>query len=211
MIGGVVTGPDGLPVDHVQLEAVLAEVYDATTRTIPGLRAATDAAGRFGFEGLPPGRYLVSVNLIMGPTDYSPWPRLLHPGTAARESASVVELAAGQHLDIGVMRLPPRLQRVDVSGTLTWPDGKPAGGVTVLGQCRLDGRPADSHAASTDSTGRFTIMLMESLSCELRATVGEAGKPADATARFGPLLVTRASMPPLRIVLTPTAERRPPQ
>jgi hypothetical protein len=207
VIGGVVLGADGLPVDHMQLEAVLADVYDAAPQTIPGARAATDAAGRFGFEGLPPGRYVVGVNLHMGPSDYSPWPRLLHPGTVARESATVVELAAGQHVDIGVMRMPTRLQRVEVSGTLAWPDGKPASNITIGARCTLGGRYAAARGTRTDVAGRFTIELMETLFCEFRATAGEAGKPAEATARLGPLVITRAPMPPVRMVLTPTVQR----
>lgn len=86
----------------------------------------TDDAGRFTFEGLPDGEYLLGY-AIWGdrPSIYSPYPTTYYPGVSDRASASVIHLSPLQ--TIGNLRIPlsqphtPRSIRVEV----LWPDGHP--------------------------------------------------------------------------------------
>jgi hypothetical protein len=69
-------------------------------------------------------------------------------------------LTLGQIIDLGTWRLPPPLEVVPFSGIVTWNDGSPAAGVTVLLQDRT-GNAVDvmrgAGFATADVNGRFVL------------------------------------------------------
>jgi hypothetical protein len=205
-IGGVVAGGDRLPVGGVTVEAVLASEFDAGAATypsMPAVSARTNDAGHFLIEGLPPGRYLIGVNLRTEPSAFASWPRTFHPGTSDRERATVVDLGLGQRTDIGILSLPAKLEKVTVSGIVVDAAGKPLAEVSIGSECSLGGRNLIPVGAITGEDGRFTVKLFETASCAIIARRPPAGRgqPLVRSERF---TVTRDATPSLKLVLIDT-------
>jgi hypothetical protein len=102
---GLVADASGRPVAGVHVDAVAAEL--AAHQPPPyHERARTDATGRFAFDHLPPGTYVFGVNLTRDHPDRSRGTPVLLPGTTDVRAAGVFDLAPGDVLDTGVLRLP---------------------------------------------------------------------------------------------------------
>ena len=84
----------------------------------------TDEKGRFQFNDLPTGDYLVGYEIWSdSPSQYSAYPTQYFPGVAKRDQATIVRLAPQQSIEGVSFRLSqphtPRTVRVEV----VWPDG----------------------------------------------------------------------------------------
>jgi hypothetical protein len=102
--GRVVDAADR-PLARITIEVVSAELPSAD----PLLYTATsDERGMFTFDDLPPGRYLFGVNLTKSVRRTPQGPSAFLPGVATASDAKVIELTAGDEVDVGVLRLPPR-------------------------------------------------------------------------------------------------------
>jgi hypothetical protein len=126
-----------------------------------GLAYVSDSADLVGFcesRNLPPGSYIVGLNLRDLPNQYNPYPRLIYPGLEM--SPHVVALTLGQAADIGTWQIPAPLPVVKIEGSITWSDGSPAAGVYVS-LWDVTGEPMDqprgAGGATSDANGRFTI------------------------------------------------------
>jgi hypothetical protein len=85
-----------------------------------------------------------------------------------QESDSVISLRAGERRQISPFHLPPRLMVRRIEAEVYWPDGRPAGGVTVWGRCW---RPWNNNNAEhaikrfakyrREADGRFTERTLE--------------------------------------------------
>lgn len=88
----------------------------------------TDEAGRFKFEGIPTGEYLLGYSVWGGhPSHDSSLPTSYYPGVDDREKATVLRLDAGQELSGLTFKLlkPDTPRRITVR--VTWPDRRPPG------------------------------------------------------------------------------------
>lgn len=114
-------------------------------------------AGQFDLTQVPPGEYLLGVNLTFSPDEDEPYPPTYYPGVGDPSAATVVRVGLGQKMTDLVLRLPPRLVERTVQGVVVWPDGTPAAGAEVhLTDHRHPGWIANG-AAKTDAAGRFTL------------------------------------------------------
>jgi hypothetical protein len=159
-----------------------------------------DEQGRFEIAELPPGRYIVGINLEnRPPSQYAPYARTVYPSDGT--DGTIVTIAHGETFDLGEWRLPPPVPTVRLDGVVVWEDGTPAAGVGVAA-FDVTGNP-DARGALTASTtsvqdGRFTIELRQGRVYTL-ALSGKAGRRLpSAPAR----VETSASPPaPIRLVI----------
>lgn len=151
-ISGRVTDSRGRPAP-ADLELVSV---DQEKRQLYGY---TDEDGQYEIYGVPPGRYLLYVELMKGEKE-EPY---FHPGQMDKSQATVIKIGMGQKLEGYDLQLPPSLQVITVSGVVKYSDGRPASNVEV----RLIGErgvKAEAYRANdlytealTDGSGRFQL------------------------------------------------------
>jgi hypothetical protein len=96
-----------------------------------GAVGRTDEQGNYKFESLQPGRYVVGLLDLDGPSDDFPFPPLFYPNATEPSLADVLELGEGQkldHVDFIVRNFDPHTLRVQV----LWPGSRPASGSHVF-------------------------------------------------------------------------------
>jgi hypothetical protein len=175
----------------------------------------TEADGSFEFKNLPPGRYLLGVNLGDAPDEEMPYRSTYYPSTTERGEAEVIELGEGQRVSGIQFRLPPPLARRAVTGVVVWSDGRPVSrphsevSVTEVSS----GRPAGMNV-KVGPDGRFTFQAFEGVLYKVRAQVPADPNWSPDSGRGVALLVSpetevtpSAGSAPLRLVIQ--TERRP--
>ncbi len=158
-IGGQVLDANGRPVpDQVQLSIVSLE---SSTKGMAGAESRseyTENLGRYEFDGLLPGKYLLGISIADAPYKQTPYPTIYYPNTADRTQARVFTLERGQKLTNIDFRLPPKLTQITISGTIVDSAGKPVAeaDVDIIDQEDPD-RTLFGEDVETDQQGRFTI------------------------------------------------------
>ncbi len=158
-IGGRVFDADGRPVpDQVQVSIVTLASAGKNFRLAES-RSDYTKGGRYEIGGIPPGRYLLGVSIADPPDVNSPYPPTYYPKTGELNSATVINFGEGQKLTGYDIHLPPRLQVITISGTVTRANGRPAVGATVdLFDAGEPQRGLElARDVKTDARGRFTL------------------------------------------------------
>jgi hypothetical protein len=138
VVTGIVRSSSGQPAAGVRVYAMAVKDDADPTATPDALESLveTDATGRYRLE-VPPGRYYIASGAVAAPTFY--------PGTTNMTAARTIAITAGARVEgidfssfvpaarspaPGSFQLPPGSTGV-LSGTIRYPDGKPASGVAV--------------------------------------------------------------------------------
>ena len=156
-ISGIVYDENGRPVGS-QFKVVIAKVGDDKT---PISRAKsnnvyTDKSGGFAFDSLPPGKYVLGVNLFEPPAKNTPYPPMYYPKTHDIGKASVVEVREGEQIKVDLHLLPRMKERV-MSGIVLAEDGPAAKVRVYLSDVKEPGSPIFGLDAETNASGEFTI------------------------------------------------------
>lgn len=155
-IAGHVFQPDGTALAKANVE--LMPVDSETIQRLSGDETWADEKGAYELEEIPPGRYLLGINLSSSPSNEQPYPRTFYPGVTDRSKATVIEIGLGQKLaDIDIHLPPPALAHM-VRGFVLWPDGSLAKGVEIyLEDVDYSGWCVNGCANKTDNQGRFEL------------------------------------------------------
>ena len=97
-ITGVLLDSAGRPAAGEPVELIAAANATSRDKQIPHLSARTDPEGRFAFAFMPPGNYLVGVNLKNPPPASQVDLRSYHPGVSEPPRATVVAVEAGSRI-----------------------------------------------------------------------------------------------------------------
>jgi hypothetical protein len=157
-VGGQVLDAEGKPVAGVNVAVVDAEGKNPEFKY--GRHAGTDGEGRYKFEGLPPGRYLLGLHVAGFPQPDDPtnaYARTYYPGVARREEAEVLEIKAGEELKGRDLRLPPRRAESVIRGRVTWADGTPVANAAVSYRDVTYADTRINQGVNADARGEFTI------------------------------------------------------
>lgn len=164
-VGGTVRDANGVAVVGANIVLALAEMADVAAGVRYNRAAVTDKDGAFELRTVPPGRYVVGVNIdphfenmviLPGKEGRWIWPRVFHPGSYEAKDATLIELGAGEKRALPPLRLPENLAARAVTGVARWPDGQPVseGWVSLLDastKLRLSG------IVRTTKTGEFDV------------------------------------------------------
>lgn len=90
---GIIIGPNGNP-----LPSVCVHLWTPEQTEGPGPVSCADKKGRFVFESVIPGDYLLVLNPTGKVTSVEPFARVFYPGTEQREKAVSIKITAGGKL-----------------------------------------------------------------------------------------------------------------
>jgi hypothetical protein len=203
-IAGRLVGPDGRGLSRIHVETTSPDVRSHPLYGLAIASATTDTEGYFEIDALPPGRYVIGVNLKDLPSEYNPYARTVYPGGTAQPH--IVTLSLGQTVDLGTWQMPPPLAVVRITGMVTWNDGSPAVGVYV-GVSDRTGNPVErargAGGATSGQGGRFVLEVRQGRTYTFTASDRQSGQlPVSA-----PRLEIGAAPEPVRIVI----QREPPR
>src|SRR5262245_35771043 len=127
------------------------------------LSAKTNAEGRFEFETVPPGDYLLGFRILGASDGEMPYPRTYYPGVAFKSQAGVISVKEGEHRSDILLRLPPPLSEYNVQGFVVWSDGRPAPGEYIYLSLLEEGETSGTKTLQADERGHFTLKVFEGL------------------------------------------------
>ena len=144
--------------------------------------AMADKDGRFLLEGVPPGNYVLGLNITAAPVEAAPYRPTWYPDAATRPAAAIIEVGLGQKLTGRDLKISRRLAERTIEGTVIWPDGRPAAIAHVhLASSALihSGRGTGAlNSVPTDKRGRFKITGYEDIIYYIVAS--SSPKPVEA-------------------------------
>jgi hypothetical protein len=158
-ISGRVIDAEGKSMTNLTVALRDADAVDAERSKSPILTSA-DEEGRFKFEGLPAGRYLLGVRLsdYAAPGDLeNAYPRTFYPAGERAEEAEVIELKPGEEVKGRDLRLPPRRAETSIRVKVVWADGKPVANAQVIYRDVTYGEPPINHAAEANERGEAAL------------------------------------------------------
>jgi hypothetical protein len=158
-VSGKVSDAEGRVAAGVLVTLVEADDPDPERHYAVSERTGED--GRYELKGLPPGRYLLAVNLHRYPRPDDPssaYPRTYYPGVAQASQAEAVTLGAGERVkDVDIL-LPTRRAESVVSGVVVWDDGRPVANARVsFRDVTYQGPGINYGLPPADAEGRFTL------------------------------------------------------
>ena len=158
-IAGRLLNFKGDPPSGLNVEVVTAGNIPVP-RGISPRTATVGDDGSFEAGGLPPGDYVVGVNLRDVPSPGVPYARVLYPG---RTSPATVTVKAGERVDLGTWQLPGPSPTWVVSGVVAWDDDRPAAGIEIRALDVTGARVFNDTAgrAISGPDGRFAIVLWQ--------------------------------------------------
>ena len=162
-ITGRVIGSDGRVVSGIYVNLIRTDMIDSIGQWGVGNGDTTDKEGRYKFTEIPPGKYLIGINLNREPTADTPYPRTFYPGVDRVARATVIELSALQKLSDYDIRLAPRLTTRTVEGIVLWSDGQPVacGRVSLKNTDDKDDMKIDYADGQVDKLGRFSMTILD--------------------------------------------------
>ena len=169
-ISGMVFDAEGQPIPKVLISLIEADDHDIE-RDYSKLER-TDQDGRYSFTAVPPGRYLLALNVTRFPQPDDPtnaYPPTYYPGVAQASQATIITLSAGEKLTDRDLRSPRRRSPSVIKGIVIWADGTPvANGSISFRDVTYRDAPLN-YGAQTDELGRFTINSYEGHSLVIEA------------------------------------------
>ncbi len=156
LISGKVVDSTGKEVNRISIELIpLAKNRDDQNFYRESDYVSED--GEFEFKGIPPGKYYISLNYADRPDDDSPYPTVFYPSVADRAKAEIFEVKLGTKIKDLVFKMPGKLSKRTLTGSVVWKNGKPAAGAEVqLVDTEFD-RDVFFKAPITDSKGKFKM------------------------------------------------------
>ena len=164
-VEGSVRSATGIPLNGIRVE--LASIWPHSSgQVVPFRDANTAEGGRFSFDGIPPGRYRVGVNVLASATVQQPY---------AATSRSISLKAEEQLLDFD-LTLPEPLGGRDVLVRVLTPDGRRAPRARVFVGDEL-GYTATTEVLANDEGEAHTVWVKGSnfrVLAQMQDTAGRA-------------------------------------
>jgi hypothetical protein len=196
-IHGSVLGPDGKPLQLASVEIYRADRYDNSK---PGLWGFQGDTGKFEFDHIGPGRYILVFNRLDREDPNSPFHRTFYPGVAKQSQTRIIRVKDGEQLLNVNIRLRDGFPTRKVRVQLKWKDGRPLGEVTVSAKAEQGGNPAAQRIGeglyqfTLLQSARYSFSAWEDLDPQ-HATQRQAGKTCTLPARIDSDSVTIDPIP----------------
>ena len=152
-IEGRLIAPDGKKYEDIWVTATRSDAENEFQSTGD---ADTDKSGRFKIS-VPPGKYVVGVNVIRPASAPFPFRRTYAPAAESYRSALVYKVADGEHVRADIhLKAPLSLRFIPVS--VQWPDGRPVEDANVwLTEVGDPNIVVDTAVSHTGADGTFSL------------------------------------------------------
>ncbi len=165
-IHGSVLGSNGKPLKLASVELYRADRFDASR---PGLWSFQGDSGKFEFDHIGPGEYLLVFNRMNRLDPNTPFPRTFYPGTPEQPEAKIIKMKDGQQLLNANIKLKDGFPTRTVKVHLKWEGGRPPGEVTIMAKAEQGDNPAARNLGNSEyeftllESTRYTISAWEDL------------------------------------------------
>jgi hypothetical protein len=209
-IRGSLRHSTGEPASNVRVQLMRVEYVDSA-RLVDTIDTVSDAAGAFEFTEITSGSYVLGVDLLrqphLVPDGGQVFGATYHPGTSEALRATIVDIRGGEGRDLAPLMLPPPRRAHRLTGIVTFEDGAPAAGATVMLGDPVKPWIDLAEPVEIDATGTFSFVVHEGLSYVVSAYYRppNAGRVRPVPTDVGPFQVTNAPLP-LEIVVTRTPQ-----
>lgn len=201
-IHGSVIGQDAKPIRGLYLNAVPMD-SPANLRKLRGMSRHTDRKGRYSFDELDPGDYIIGISIYLAPSAEQPYPTTYYPAAVLEADAQHLHIEAGKKLNLApfvLRQIPLTTFTVEVR----WPDGSHPLRSNLLVRNIKFQQAAIGEAAPQIDNGSGSFTLPQNFDYEVSASV-----QCDEVTHYGgqretpylPLQVTSQPEPP-HLVLT---------
>ena len=163
----------------------------------PAMRRSTHASavttGDVMWELVPPGRYVIGLNITWGPNLEHPYPATFYPGVADVKDARVIEVRLGERVELPPFKFPQAQPTLSFRGSIVRKDASEVAGANVAlisDAAYSKGRVVS--VAQSDRAGRFTLNGVAGWRYRVRtvsAGVTIISEPFELTPATAPLLV----------------------
>ena len=178
------------------------ELIDADKPIVPGFTpvaiARSEANGDVTWRQVPPGRYLIGLNVTHEPDPDRPYPPTFYPGVPDRSAAKVIEVALGAHVTLPPFPIPERRRTLPIRGTVVRTDSRPVAGEGVsLISAEPHSNGQGIATERTDKNGRFTFTGVEGMRYRVRRYLEKGitvdSEPFELTPATAPILLVMRS------------------
>ena len=120
-IHGAVVTADGVPIRGVYVDFAPLTAPANTHPTFTDWTVA-DRKGRFSFDNLEPGEYMVGIHIHSAPSKEQPYPTTFYPGVNEDANAAHLTIMANRRSMLSAMKVP-RLALTAFAVEVRWSDG----------------------------------------------------------------------------------------
>jgi hypothetical protein len=165
---GRVLAPDGRPVADAEVNVISTEKVPLYLRDFTEW---SDEKGQFKIA-VPPGTYVLGVNLETPPSPSVPFAATYYPGTADLNAAKKLSIADRQNIGGLTIRIPKKLPARKFPVKVTWPDGKAVEDANVwLAEIRNPTAVVGGSVSHTAADGTFQLIGFDGIDYFLHADI----------------------------------------
>lgn len=193
-INGRLVDAEGKPAGDVTINLIPVNANNQVLVSNAEYDVATEKDGRYHFDSLSAGRYLVAINPQGQPKSYArPYRRTYYPDVTDAAQATVIALVEGQEVKLNDFHVPPQLVAASIAGIVQWPDGSPARGAIVY--LEFTEQQWREGYKQVDDQGRFSFQAYEGFKYIVHAEFRQNGsglhaEPVSVTVGKKPAPVT---------------------
>jgi len=172
-VQGFVLDHDGGPVRNAMVEMVSLQPGLKSWEK-PTLLDVSDEQGHYSITGIPPGEYLLGINIKSTPTKEYPFPPTYYPNAAVPDEAKTVKFNQSVSVQDLDLHIPYRLAIVKLHGRVLNVDGRPLPKDDVHVRIKEPGLHGqiEQNEIVIDSEGRFEFELCEGVGYSVFAFSG---------------------------------------
>lgn len=202
-IGGRILDAEGNPIKRAWAAVLLPRNESGEPLVIKEDEFDLHDNGGYGFSGLTPGRYLLSLSINAPFKVKNTATRFYFPGTVALSQAGEIIIGEHDSLTDRDIKLPPEYLVRPVEGVVVWPDGSPVAdawvGIYDSERPRDDERAYDVNSA--DKQGRFSVQGFVGAEYWVQASVSTSSIKSGPGKGLWDKGVQRLTAKPLRITV----------
>lgn len=206
-IKGKVVDEKGQPVPGVKVDLIRPE--DAGSDSPKGKVRFTKSDGSYELPDVPPGKYVLGVNLIGSSNPHCPRERTYYLNPKNSLHAGYVELKPREVLEDYDIQLARGGVEREIDGIVVWPDGKPAVRAAITLTTTGESYYVVGKQTGVDARGRFVLKGIEGCTYRVNAFTygGRIAATSDVVeeqrhAEPMTITLTEKKPPPIKLTLT---------